>query len=110
MPDGGIGIGEDLDCSTGPAALTRNVMLSDFKMALETLWLDPTLVMSACTLPRDCSGGVSLLLHSEASPRFRGFRTVGTAGVSSGSDLDDDRTRAGCGEEGGVEVGDSTVR
>ena len=109
MPDGGIGIGEDLDCSTGPAALTRNVMLSDRRMALETLWLDPTLVASACTLLRDCSG-VSVLLHSEASPRLRGFRTVGTAGVSSGSDWGDDSTRAGCGEEGGVEVGDSTVR
>ena len=84
-------------------------MLSDFKMALETLWLDPTLVTSACTLPRNCFRG-GVLLHSEASPRFRGFRTVGTTGVSSGSDWGDDSTRAGCGEEGGVEVGDSTVR
>ena len=86
MPDGGIGIGEDFDCSTGPAALTRNVMLSDRRMALETLWLEPTLVTSACTLLRGCSGGVSVLLHSEASPRLRGFRTVDTTGVSSGSD------------------------
>ena len=109
MPDGGIGIGEDLDCSTGPAALKRNVMLSDRRMALESLWLDPTLVTSACTPPRDCSGGVFDLLHSEESLlRMRGFRTVGTTGVSS--DWGDDSTRAGCGEEGGVEVGDSTVR
>ena len=80
-------------------------------MALETLRLDPTLVTSACTLPRVCSGGVSVVLHSEESLlRLRGFRTVGTTGVSSGSDWGDDSTRAGCGEEGGVEVGDSTVR
>jgi hypothetical protein len=77
-------------------------MLSDRRMALETIWLDPTLVTSACTPSRDCSGGVFVLLHSEESLlRMRGFRTVGTTGVSSGSDLDDDSTRAGCGEEGG---------
>ena len=62
-------------------------MLSDRRMALEMPWLDPTLVTSACAPPRDCSGGVSVLLHSEESLlRLRGFRTVGTTGVSSGSE------------------------
>lgn len=76
-------------------------MFSQFRIALETLGVDPALAVSNSRLSR----GVLMLPHVESSVLSRD-RSTDRTGVSSGSDLDDGSTRVGCDEEDGVEVGD----